>query len=245
MAVLQTRIFTSHTEPDDWAETLIGRALRPLTADYHDHLEWFWFSRYVCATGMAGEDTGDCEINAIPEPFKAVLPGINQRGHRSLRFRFEIADGQRNNFEGRLRQLVADYGYAISDVRPYDEVADTGGPRFLGAENRLPAGAQIRARCVTLIYYATSQLLFDMLVGPDPNGRYRIEQNELREQNPNGSALESVHHVFCNMTAIPLSVLISRQAGQQHLHGTYWGQPRGARDIQLGGQPFTEVYLAY
>ena len=245
MAILQTRIFAAFTEASDWAETLLGKVRKPLTAEHYDPLDWFWFSRYVCAIGMPGDDIGDCNFEVIPEAFKGVLPGTNQRGHRSLRFRFDISDGQRDTFEERLHQTLTEQGYAISDIRPYEEAADTGGPRFLGAENRLPPRTELRARFVTHIYYATSQLLLDMLVGPDPNGRYRMEQNELREQNPNGSALESVHHVFCNMTSVPLSVLFLQQGGQQHLYGTYWGKSRGTKNIQLSGQTFTEVYLPY
>ncbi len=246
MAILQTRIFAKHTEPWDWAETLIGRVLKPLTREYCSQLEWFWFSRYVCQIGMAGEDKGDCDFDSIPQIFKGHFPQTSIAGHRSLRFRFQLDDEVKDQFEQRLRELLATFDYAISDVRSYDEVADTGSERFLGAENALSNRAPVRARLVTQIYHTTSQLLLDTLVGPDADGRYRVENNELRNQNPNGCTFESVHHVFCNISSVPTSILFRNQAGQQSLHGTYWGKPRGSRDISSSnGETFTEVYIPY
>jgi hypothetical protein len=245
MAILQTRVFVNHTESGDWAETLVGKLVRPIVVQYHDSLEWFWFSRYVCVLGMPGEDTGDCDLDVIPEPFKGVLPGLNRPGHRSLRFRFEIGDGAQQAFEVRLRELLTANGYAISDVRHYDEVGDTGGERFLGAENRSPDRLERRARLVTHVFYTACQLLIDMLVGPDANGRYRTERNTLHRENPNGSCFESVHHVFCNVAQVPLSVLVNEGEEPQIL-GTYWGPPIGNRQLpRENGQTLREVYLQY
>jgi hypothetical protein len=86
-----------------------------------------------------------------------------------------------------------------------------------------------------------------MLIGPDPNdGQYRIEQNSYFEQNPNGSSFESVHHVFCNITNVPTSILFAAQGGRNQLRGTYWGPPRGSRQLQdSAGQQMTEIFVQY
>jgi hypothetical protein len=52
-------------------------------------------------------------------------------------------------------------------------------------------------------------LVIDALVGPDPQGRYEIEVND-NQQNPLRSSFESVHHLFCNITDVPLRVIISQ-----------------------------------
>ena len=39
MAIRQTRIFVNQSEPADWAETLIGRVVQPLTARGFDHIQ--------------------------------------------------------------------------------------------------------------------------------------------------------------------------------------------------------------
>src|ERR1700723_3003800 len=98
MANRQTRIFVPSTEPlEDWAETLIGRVFRPLTGEYGGALEWFWFSRY----GQTADDSGDCDISQIPDEFKRPLQPGGTGFHRSMRFRFRIADDAQDAFEGR------------------------------------------------------------------------------------------------------------------------------------------------
>lgn len=243
MAIRQTRAFVLPAEPGEWAETLIGRVIRQIVQEFSEDLRWYWFSRYVCLINMPGEDRGDCDFNAIPPGYKLAFPGINQPGHRSLRLRFEIADAQQVAFEDRLQDLLAQHGYAISDIRDYDQVADTGGQRFLGVENRLPGRDAQRAALVTLLYQTISQLVIDGLVGPDAAGRYRIETND-DPQNPNGSTFESLHHLFFNITQVPLSVLLSDGA-QANLLGTYWGGIRGHRQRSLNGQLVNEVFIPY
>ena len=237
-------MFALPTEPDEWAETLIGRVIRQIVQEFPGELRWFWFSRYVCLIGRPNEDRGDCDFNTIPDNYKLAFSGTNQAGHRSLRFRFEILDAQQCAFEDRLRTLLGEHGYAISDVRDYDQIADTGSHRFLGVENRQPGRDARRATLITLLYQSISQLVIDCLVGPDAQGRYRIEANN-DPQNPNGSTFESIHHLFYNITQVPLSVLISvgPQAG---LLVTFWGQPfRTAQRQGINGQLITEVFVPY
>jgi hypothetical protein len=203
MAIRQTRIFVPPTEPAEWAETLIGRVIRPIAREFPNDLLWFWFSRSVCLIGMAGEDRGDCDFDSLPDAYKLAFPAAIQAGHRSLRLRFEIADAQQVAFENRLRELLVQHRYAITDIRDYDPVAHTGGDRFLGIENRQPGRDARRAALVTLLCHAVSQVVIDGLVGPDASGRYRIETNN-HHQNPNGSPFEPLHELFVNITQVPL-----------------------------------------
>jgi hypothetical protein len=244
MSIRQARIFVNHSETLDWAETLIGRVVRALVAEFTDQVRWFWFSRYICLIGAQGEDRGDCDFDAIPNDFKQPFNGGNQPGHRSLRFRYEIEDGQQTAFETRLQQLVNQNSYVISDFLDYDQVGDTGGHRFLGVENRQAGRDLQRARLVTHLYQVISQLVIDALVGPDQANRYRIERNDLVEQNPNNSTFESLHHMFCNITQVPVSILLNAE-GQAQLLGTFWGLPRGHRQNTFNGKQVTEVYIPY
>lgn len=134
MPQLQTRIFVRADEPaDDWAETLIGRVVRPLTDEFQDSLDWFWFSRYATR-----KDVSDCDFDAIPVAYVDNL-------HRSLRFRFSIRGDRRSDFEQFGNQLISDHGYWMSDFRDYHAVEDTGGDRFLGDENRWPGRREQRS----------------------------------------------------------------------------------------------------
>ena len=210
MCVQQTRVFVPSTEPDDdWAETVIGRLFRPLVAEFDEHLDWFWFSRY----GSPAEESDDCDIELISAEYKHPLKPGDPAFHRSIRFRYAIADEWQALFEQRAQQLITAYGYCISDFRPYDFVADTGSNRFLGNKKRQPGHRQQRALLVTQFYMATSRLVIDALIGPDKNNRYQCETNDDLVQNPAGSSFQSLLHVFCNITSAPTDVYVFRKEG--------------------------------
>ena len=126
MSIRQTRVFVRSEDPwNDWAETLIGKVFRPLTNEFADALNWFWFSRY----GAQADDSGDCDISLIPDEYKRPLDLTAIPFHRSMRFRFNVADDRRPAFEQRAAELIGDGGYRISDFRDYDFVGDTGTTR--------------------------------------------------------------------------------------------------------------------
>ena len=205
MPVRQTRVFAPSDEPStDWAETLIGRVFRPLVGEFDGALEWFWFSRY----GAPAEDSGDCDIQLIPEQYKQPLELGGVRWHRSMRFRFNVAVDQQLAFEQRALDLIGQGGYRISDFRDYDFIGDTGNGRFLGVENRQPGRADQRAGLIVRFYWITSKLVLDALVGPDEHGRFRIETSDDLVQNPRGSTFQSLLHLFCNITSAPTDVYI-------------------------------------
>lgn len=115
-----------------------------------------------------------------------------------------------------MQRLITEEGYTISDIRDYDEVADTGSNRHLGVEHRVLGRKISRARLVTELYHSISKLVIDALV-PDANGRYRLETNDDTRQNPHRSTFETLHHVFCNITEVPTCVLVTPLAV-----GTHW-----------------------
>jgi hypothetical protein len=211
-----------------------------VTDEYSESLNWFWFSRY--ATPLDGDD-GDCDIDSIADEYKRPLVAGGVGFHRSLRFRFNISDGAQVAFESRLQELITQNGYRVSDIRNYDYCRDTGGERFLGVENRQGGRDARRADLVTHLYQTISQLVIDCLVGPDEAGRFTVETND-NAQNPNGSTFESVHHLFFNITQVPLSVLIGigPQAG---LLGTFWGKPREVRQRHRNGMLIAEVFVPF
>ena len=218
----QTRVFVPFREPEEgWAETLIARIIRPLTDRFSDRLGWFWFSRY----GEFSDELDDCEPGKISSEYLRPRVGGGP-SHRSVRFRYSIADGHLEEFEQCAKTLIDEHGYRISDFRPYDIVADIGSGRFLAVENRLPGRAERRARLVTEFYMASSWLVLDALVGPDADGRYRLETNDDLRENPRGSTFQSIHHLFCNITGTPTDVYVFQKAGLDIIgFGTYISAP--------------------
>ena len=64
--IRQTRIFAPHEglfANARWAETVIGRIIKPVVANFLDALKWYWFTRYV---QPPEGDTGDCNFDQIP-----------------------------------------------------------------------------------------------------------------------------------------------------------------------------------
>lgn len=223
MAIQQTRVFVRSNEPhEDWAETLIGRVFRPLTNEFADVLVWFWFSRY----GALATDSGDCNIAVIPDECKQPLQPGGAPFHRSMRFRFNIADDRQAEFERRASELIEQGAYCISDFRDYNYISDTGNNRFLGVENRQPGQAEQCASLATNFYWVISRLVIDALVGPDEHGRFRIETNDDLTQNPRGSTFQSLLHLFCNITNVPTDVYIFHKTSMNLIgYGTYIYRP--------------------
>jgi hypothetical protein len=213
MAIRQTRVFVRSDEPnDDWAETLIGRVFGPLTAEFAASLQWCWFPRYV----SPADESGDCEIAQIPAEYKEG--GL----HRSMRFRFSIADADQASFERRGQELVSSNGYQVFDFRAYDHVADRGNNRFLGTEYRHDGRNELRALLITHFFMAVSRLTIDALVGPSEQGRFRLESNDDQLQNPRGSTFQSLLHLFCNITNVPTDVYLFHKPGLNLLgYGTF------------------------
>lgn len=204
MSTRQTRIFIPNALPFDngefWVETLVGNIITPLV-EPNPALQWFWFSRYA---GTRIQDSGDCDMNAIPEVF-AVGPS---RIYRSLRFRYSVADGERDAFESQCRGLIDSAECCISDFRDYDLIGDLACARFLGGTNT-PLRREARAELLAQFLCATCRLFMHTLEGPDANKRYRTELNSERGNNPHGSTFESVHHLFCNIVEPPLHILVA------------------------------------
>ena len=233
MAIRQTRIFVPNTVPYDnatWAETLLGRVIRPLV---HQHpIEWYWFSRYD--QSLEG-DWGDCDKRKVLE----ARHRLEWNGHfRSLRLRFRLSDADVQAFEQDGAQSIEDEGCVISDWRDFDPVAHLGGDRFVG-EDRDARRRRERAKLVVSFLDAVSKLVLHSLIGPDAEGRFRIESNDDRQQNPLGSSFESIHHLFCNITGVPLRVLVFSD-GSQTFVGTDWYSPQ-----QAGWRVIQDIRIRY
>ena len=206
----QTRIFVPPSSPFDketWVENVVGNILVPVLRN--NRPKWFWFSRYESDR----TDSGDCNISKIPQAYEFQPDGI----YRSLRFRFLSPSEE---FEDSLKKAILACSCAISDIRDYSPKGDAASNRFLG-EPRTEEKRKKRAELVISQFHATSELFIDCLKGPDSEGYFSLESDPDSGQNPHGSIFESVHHIFCNQTDVPLRVLTSQTA-----IGTDWHPPQ-------------------
>ena len=201
----QTRIFVPLTTPfdrDNWAETVFGRIIKPVVEN-NDALKLYWFSRYNCPASM---DAGDCDITQIPPEF---MNPQNQH-YRSIRFRYSIDNNHLENFEQQCRNLIQENNCCISDFRDYDIVGDLGSNRHLGGDRTQDRRTQ-RAELIGNLYWSICRLVLDNLIAPDAQGRYSFEHNDSNEIVFK-SSFETPHHLFCNITEVPLRVLVSQIA---------------------------------
>jgi len=178
------------------AQNVAGRVLRPLLVEFPS-ISAYWFTRY-------GEDragsSGDCDITKIPANFE------NNGIFRSIRFRFWVSDDILQPIDDRLLQLVTQNGFAISDVRPYDDIGDLANDRFL--EGQLTQARQSTRRDLMKSFlHGASGLFIDMLEGPNADGNFLLAKNN-NGQNPHGSTFESIHHLFCNLTDVTTTVFV-------------------------------------
>jgi len=173
MSARQTRIFVQPTplfNDTFWVETLVGSVVAPLIKNFPS-LKWFWFARYVSDQS----DTGDCDINAIPDDFATDSNFVNvgpDGRYRSLRLRYSVKESELDHFEQAAKNLIQKYQCCISDFRDYDFVSELGGQRFLAGEPTAQRQRE-RAELVLQNFNALSKLYIHTLTGPDQNGHYR------------------------------------------------------------------------
>ena len=197
----QIRIFVLPTEPErTWYETVVGRIIKPAITEHPP--DWFWFTRY--GEGPSGS-SGDTDLSVIP-PECATGTG-DSRFYRSVRFRVAIGDQRLGAIEEHVLRLVAANGYAVSSFVDYPWIDDLAQERFV-APPRTPARRQMRAELIAQFLGATSNLYLDALTGPDAQGQYRLEVNDVYQHWALGSTLEPVRHLFVNLTGAPTQVVV-------------------------------------
>jgi len=220
---MQTRIFLPNKPPYDkmnWAETVMGQIIAPLVEQSPD-LKWYWFSRY--GQPLENGDNNDTDITKITKDFFIEDPESGMKIHRSLRLRFCIPAKKLADFEARAEKLIKAQGCMITDWRDWNLSADLGGDRSIG-ENVTPARRAERGLRTVNFYHSTCELTLHCLVGPDQNGYFRFENN-MSDQAPMRSSFETPHHVFCNITDVPMCVLLTGDDKQINV-GTFASPPR-------------------
>ena len=92
---------------------------------------------------------------------------------------------------------------------------DLGVPRFFGANQR-KNDSQLRGSMIFDFLHQASLLTLDQLSHKE-HGYWCLEQSPDQDNNHYGYTLESVHHLFCNLSRVPTAVaLIPAAIAQQH-----------------------------
>ncbi|MBI3848797.1 MAG: hypothetical protein HY298_00690 [Verrucomicrobia bacterium] len=119
-------------------------------------------------------------------------------GDWKIKFRF--ATNSHNAIEQHVTHLTSSFAHGADGCGDYDYVGDLGGDRFLGQDAR----NRSRTARADLVYdfLTSSARLFLASIVREADGRWRHEQETKSTMNRQTS-LESVHHLFCNLTGTP------------------------------------------
>ena len=218
MTPLQTRIFVPWATPytnEHWVEAVAGLILQPLIQKYD--ISWFWFTRY--GEGFSGSNV-DTDLSGIPTHYKHP----NQDAYRSVRFRIWIEDQDQTAVDSDLKSLVTSAACWIADLRHYPDIDDLADPRFCGGAYNLPRREERRDHMRDFLC-SSARLFLHMLEGPDSSGGFKLEGNSDIGQNPDGATFQSIHHLFCNLTDVPLSIYLQSPVLGTHIYRSNQGVP--------------------
>ena len=121
--------------------------------------------------------------------------------------RFRILTDKYAELEPHLIQLRDQLGLIdTGEEKELTLVGDLGHERFLPAAQIAFNPEQRAARIVNFLH-ATCLLYLECLV-ETPQGYWRIEENP-HPENPLKNTFQSIHHLFCNITQVPLELQLS------------------------------------
>lgn len=221
----------------NWVEQILGTTVKPLLNEFNDLIDWVWVTRYRGEYDPASPPMG----LEVPEQY--LLNGF----YRYVVFRLNSAPDSRDQIHDRAIQLSEDAGCLVNPRQwnPYDFVGDLGSDRFIMSD-ATQGDKLARAKLVARFVDSVVRLYLDSIAS-DQAGKWALESNDVREQNPNGSLFESVHHLMCNFTDVPTSVLLTVTSGMILLR-TYW--MREVRRIPIDsefedGKKWFQVMISY
>lgn len=218
-------IYVPTEEPygSNWVEQVLGEVIRPIFEQHKKGIRWLWVGRYM---GPYNEEKPPPPYDdGSPPPPGGYIPERyrSDGNYRFVLFRISARRKYKQTLLGQTLHWAkgADCWAYPPGWKEYDVVQNLGihEDRFIqaGADPKKRAN---RAKLIAYFMDATAKLRLDSLV-QDAQGRWSIEGNSNHEENPNGSFFESVHHLFCNATRAPTTVLLSAKSNQLTL-GTFW-----------------------
>jgi hypothetical protein len=199
------RIFAPPEQPygnENWVEQILGSIIRPIHDEFETHIHWMWVNRYTASVEIL-----DSQIKTlIPDHF------LRDNWYRYVLFRLSIENPIQDTLHKRVMEHVQSTRCFASPWEDYDIVSHLGSNRYI--ETNAPEKHRVkRAQLIASFMDATLKLMLDTLVFRE--GQWRFEHNADSQQNPYGSIFESVHHLFCNATEVPVDVLVSTDRQNQ------------------------------
>jgi hypothetical protein len=131
--------------------------------------------------------------------------------NKQAKVRYEVDDY--DTLRPHVASLVTQLAIRIINDGEFDIVGDLSGIRFLG-DNQRQTDYRARGDLIFDFLDASSRLFVDCLSHADADGRWTLETNKERANNPEGSSFQTFHHLFCNLTNVPLRVVVAAVDGK-------------------------------
>lgn len=198
----------------NWVEQILGEVVAPLLDRFGDQVTWVWVTRYAGPYAESRPPMG----HALPAEHRS------DGQYRYVILRLDAPAGAR----AEVHSTALDLARAAGCHTPaegwvaYDVVGDLGSDRFI-REDATPSQRAERARLVAGFVDATVRLMVHSL-SRETDGRWALEPNAVRAENPYGSFFESVRHLFFNATGVPTAILLGGDWRSLTL-GTQWMHP--------------------
>jgi len=206
----EANIFAPYTLGEFWAETILGNVVSQVGR----YCQLYWFLRYVL--DVDGHETAPCFGGKVDIPPLYTGDVIMQDTHykkkiRCIKLRYTSSHMEMVN--DIIKKLSVQINCHVI-MRAYDPNKDLGSTRFQNKQTREKTDA------ITMVLCNLSKLTVDSLEMGEDGSFY--PGTSAHEQNPMGSVFESLHHLFCNTTDVPLRILINDSG-----IGTDWRGPDG------------------
>ncbi|GEM_PF-2371704 len=195
---------TPRYKGSNWAETVMGEIVRPAVERYRSSVEWYWMTRYggPAFAGNAARYQAPSNIRGGLQTPEYLQIRLKERRRWPFRSRLEKA----LLAQAKQRECFAGSG-------PNNPLKELALKRFIDPEGDTASTREHRAELIARFLCTAAELYLDMLV-PDWVGGWCEEWNGDTNQNPDGSAIQSVLHMFCNGTDVEIPVRVLSINGQ-------------------------------
>ncbi|MFH1381246.1 MAG: hypothetical protein ABIH57_03650 [Candidatus Omnitrophota bacterium] len=178
-----------------WARHILLEVVAPFTDRFKDKLEWFWFCR------------------CYPQKKSYRRPS-----GRHVMLRFNAKGKSLKSIKAYLEKLIKKADCLTYGVKSYSVLGDLASQRF--SPKSLPKKKKIeRAQLITTFFCSLSRVVLSCLY-KNHDGTHDIEHCP-HELHNSGLMLESMLHLFCNITSISTDIFVVKKKGSLNIVGPW------------------------
>lgn len=145
-------------------------------------------------------------------------------GNREIKFRFSVEDY--DGVKDKIEAIEKAFEHGADGCGNYDYVADLGNDRFIAPDRKVSHQAD-RSLLVYQFLTAGARMFVDCLVQDGPGWKHEEETTSFYNRI---TPLETIHHLFCNMTNVPTWAAVLLKDGKYEVVSDLDGRTRMKAD---------------